>query len=87
MASQLAANQVQGTKRRNDGKITILCEAYFRMKTLCEKCRSKHFSLSVVCMCIDNGKPVPNFTGMQEQPHRNVIERFGGRRGTELKTI
>lgn len=75
MASQLAANQVQGTKRRNDSKIPILYEVYFCIETLCKKYRSKHF----LCrLNVDNGKPIRNFTGMQEQPHRNVIERFRG---------
>lgn len=38
-------------------------------------------------LCVDDGKPIRHFTGMQGQPYRNVIKRFGRRRGTEFKTI
>lgn len=36
---------------------------------------------------VDDGEPIWNFAGLQEQPHRHVVERSGRRRGTKSKTI
>lgn len=78
MASQLTADQMQGTQGRDDGNDVI------------NDPRVLYIILCIFCICIvrtDDGKPIRDFAGVQKQPHRDVVERLGRRRGTESKTV
>lgn len=43
--------------------------------------------ITVIDVRADDGKPIRDFVGVQKQPHRDVVERLGRRRGTESETV
>lgn len=82
MAAQFAADQVQGIKRRDDGE-----REYYEL-SLQHTCSDQiSCSICVFVVCLDDGKPFRYTVGLQEQPYRRTVKRFGGRRRTESKTI